>query len=115
MEMDTLEICRACACFIKRTEVRCPFCGATHVAVARPPLRGPRMSRATWLAVGSALAVAGCGGSVSGFPGSGSTQSTQGAGASSGGGSSSGGDARGDDEGGAEDAAVLADATEAED
>ncbi len=62
--MDSFDLCTACSCFIKRTETRCPFCGAEHVHVPRPPVGARRMSRAQWLALGSALVLTSCGGSV---------------------------------------------------
>ncbi len=60
--MDPYEACRSCACYIKRFEVRCPFCGAPHTWSARGATTPSRMSRARWLALGSSLVVAGCGG-----------------------------------------------------
>lgn len=79
--MDPYDICTACSCFIKATEPRCPFCGAEHRHVPRPPVRARRMSRAQWLAVGSALVLVSCGGSVQPGP-----TGTQGSGQQGGGG-----------------------------
>lgn len=79
--MDPYDICTACSCFIKTTESLCPFCGAEHRHVARPPVRARRMSRAQWLAVGSALVLVSCGGSVTSGP-----TGTQGSGQQGGGG-----------------------------
>jgi hypothetical protein len=55
--------CSSCACHIKVSDARCPFCGAVNTR--RPPRRGPagRMSRAQWLAFGS-VALVGCVGTV---------------------------------------------------
>ncbi|HEX8789981.1 MAG TPA: hypothetical protein VF765_03455 [Polyangiaceae bacterium] len=62
--MDSYDICSACSCFIKTAETACPFCGAEHHARSRPVARARRMSRAQWLALGSALVLTSCGGSV---------------------------------------------------
>jgi hypothetical protein len=63
--MDPYDICSACSCFIKAAETCCPFCGAEHRhAAPKSPLRVGRVSRAQWLALGSALVLTSCGGSV---------------------------------------------------
>jgi len=67
--MDLFEACSVCARHIKRVESRCPFCLSPHASSA--PLahpRTPRVSRAAWLVttLASSLAVAGCGGAVTG-------------------------------------------------
>ena len=71
--MDAYEICKGCSCFIKRAEARCPFCGVEHVAARGAPRRIPRVSRAQWLAVASALTVTGCSGAVASPSGSSSS------------------------------------------
>jgi hypothetical protein len=55
--------CSSCACHIKVSDARCPFCGAVNTR--RPPRRAParRTSRAQWLAFGS-VALVGCVGTV---------------------------------------------------
>lgn len=57
--------CSSCACHIKVSDARCPFCGA--VAARRSPPRDPartgRVSRAQWLAFGG-VALVGCVGTV---------------------------------------------------
>jgi hypothetical protein len=55
--------CASCACHIKVSDARCPFCGAVNTR--RPPRRAPaaRSSRAQWLAFGS-VALVGCVGTV---------------------------------------------------
>jgi hypothetical protein len=59
--MSGFDVCTACACYIKRHEALCPFCGAPHVAAPRAALHSRRrVSRAQWLAFGSTLAAAGC-------------------------------------------------------
>jgi hypothetical protein len=62
--MDPYDICSACSCFIKAAEAHCPFCGAEHRHAPRAPVPIRRMSRAQWLALGSALVLTSCGGSV---------------------------------------------------
>jgi hypothetical protein len=64
--MDPYDICSACSCFMKTTETCCPFCGAEHRPVAKAPVPARRMSRAQWLALGSALALTSCGGITDG-------------------------------------------------
>jgi hypothetical protein len=64
--MDPYDICSACSCFIKTAETCCPFCGAAHRHVSKEPVRARRMSRAQWLALGSALALTSCGGITDG-------------------------------------------------
>jgi hypothetical protein len=71
--MDAYEICKGCSCFVKRAEARCPFCGVEHVAARGAPRRIPRVSRAQWLAVASALTVTGCSGAVASPSGSSSS------------------------------------------
>jgi hypothetical protein len=66
--MDPYDICSACSCFIKTAETQCPFCGAEHTSRARPVVRARRMSRAQWLALGSAIALTSCGGIKDGGP-----------------------------------------------
>jgi hypothetical protein len=60
--MDPYDICSSCSCFIKTAETHCPFCGAEHRPRARSVVQARRMSRAQWLALGSALALTSCGG-----------------------------------------------------
>ncbi len=60
--MDPYDICTACSCFIKIAETTCPFCGAEHRPHPKPVVRVRRMSRAQWLALGSAIALTSCGG-----------------------------------------------------
>jgi hypothetical protein len=62
--MDPYDICSACSCFIKTAETSCPFCGAEHRPAPGAPVHARRMSRAQWLALGSALALTSCGGNV---------------------------------------------------
>ena len=77
--MDPYDICSACSCFIKSAERCCPFCGAEHRPVSKAPVRARRMSRAQWLALGSALALTSCGGITDGGHTS-TQQSSQGGG-----------------------------------
>ena len=60
--MLPLALCAECACHIKTTETSCPFCGAVREAKGPGPaaVAPARMSRAQWLALGSALAALGC-------------------------------------------------------
>jgi hypothetical protein len=61
--MDAYDLCSACACHIKTEESNCPFCGASHAERPRTARRWfTRVSRAQWLAFGSALAAVGCSG-----------------------------------------------------
>jgi hypothetical protein len=69
--MDAYEVCSSCACHIKRTELRCPFCAAPHASSARVARFASRMSRAQWLAFGSTLTLVSCSGAVQPLPSSG--------------------------------------------
>lgn len=62
--MDAYDVCSACSCFIKTAETRCPFCGAEHRASPRAAVHVRRMSRAQWLALGSALVLTSCSGNI---------------------------------------------------
>jgi hypothetical protein len=108
--MDAYETCTACSCFIKEAETRCPFCGAAHAPAARAPVRVARMSRARWLALGSALTLVSCGGvdnpgsngnQLSGEHGGGGGGGTGGSGGNGGGGGEAGGGGEGGGSGGA--------------
>jgi hypothetical protein len=59
--MNPYYACPSCSSYVKRSDSKCPFCGAANRApnVARARRMG-RMSRAQWLAYGSTLAVVGC-------------------------------------------------------
>jgi hypothetical protein len=53
--------CAVCACYVKKGDFSCPFCGAMNRAPAvETSGRSVRVSRARWLAYGSALAALGC-------------------------------------------------------
>jgi hypothetical protein len=65
---DAYEPCSGCACLVKREEASCPFCGAPRTPGHRRVRRVARMSRARWLAFGSALAGAGCTGLLAPAP-----------------------------------------------
>jgi hypothetical protein len=72
--MDRFHLCSGCACYVKREDPVCPFCGASAPPrPSRAALADParRMSRAQWLAFGAALSVTGC---SSGAPTQGATE-----------------------------------------
>jgi hypothetical protein len=67
--MNPYYACSSCACYVKRGDPICPFCGTPNRARAVAPSRQlARMSRAQWLAYGSALAALGCTGSAATGP-----------------------------------------------
>lgn len=56
--------CSSCERHVRILDVTCPFCGAELGTRAAPPLPNTsRMSRGARLALGAAIAIAGCGGS----------------------------------------------------
>jgi hypothetical protein len=58
--MSSFRPCPLCACHVKAHETLCPFCERPLKPSGGSPGRsGPRMSRATWLAIGS-VATTGC-------------------------------------------------------
>jgi hypothetical protein len=61
--MNPYKACVSCACYIKRNEAVCPFCGAANRAEPGGP-RGTatRMARSQWLACSATIAVVGCSG-----------------------------------------------------
>jgi hypothetical protein len=59
--------CSSCACHVKSTDARCPFCGAVNAPRAVHSARASHVSRAQWLAFGS-IAFVGCVGSVADTP-----------------------------------------------
>ena len=60
--MPSYRACPSCACYVRRGDLACPFCGTSlppaHQHQA-PPAR-PRSSRAMWLACGAAFSAVGC-------------------------------------------------------
>jgi hypothetical protein len=61
--MNRYDSCSSCSRYVKRMDATCPFCGA-HKATTKASRAsvGRRMSRAEWLAVGSAMVLGGCSG-----------------------------------------------------
>ncbi len=61
--MSRYDLCAWCSRHVNRAEVACPFCGAHKAAAkARHFSVDRRMSRAEWLALGSAMVLGGCSG-----------------------------------------------------
>jgi hypothetical protein len=59
--VDAFETCASCARHVKRSETSCPFCGSPRMpGCAAPSVPSRRMSRAQWLALGSAFASVAC-------------------------------------------------------
>lgn len=66
--MRPYKVCAGCGCYVRRADAACPFCGAVcgrKVACCARAPDASRVSRAQWLAFGSA-AVLGCSGGSSG-------------------------------------------------
>ena len=63
--MDPFFVCSVCVCHIKTSEMKCPFCGADQAHVPRVVRRATaRMSRGSWLAFGSTIALVACSGAI---------------------------------------------------
>ena len=63
--MSPFQLCPKCACYVKREDPHCPFCGAPNEPRAAPSSPRHERGRAScgpWLALGSALSLsaAGC-------------------------------------------------------
>jgi hypothetical protein len=59
--MNRYDVCASCSRHTKRTDAACPFCEARkQVAETQRAKVDRRMSRAEWLAFGSAMVLAGC-------------------------------------------------------
>jgi hypothetical protein len=60
--MSSYRACPSCACYVRRDDRACPFCGAAVPSAHQQPASParPRSSRAVWLACGAAFASVGC-------------------------------------------------------
>ena len=60
--MSSYRACPSCACYVRRDDRACPFCGAAVPSAHQQPASParPRSSRAMWLACGAAFASVGC-------------------------------------------------------